>query len=587
MAPKVTTQPQRCPGLPPDAFLYGADTPWPRENQPHYDGLAPAIEPIPAAEMADWQTHVGTYYQKTLIHFGPKAAFDVIHDVIDDKPSYPDLSDETFRRIMTEGLYSKYLSALDPRDRLMFGPLITDEEHYIYLTSDQSIMRVIKNPWPGEAVAPSITLVRRRRDDPDFNYEIMGVVLQAWNAETGRFDQSDILRPGDGEAWNVARYFVLQGAIHRINLVDHPAVHFPADTINALTKSVLPKRNLVLRLLQPHMWLSLPVNNAVLAGDKSIINPNTWYPWCPFVAKGAEVQKVMPFCWYGSKFYATDGPASANGEADDWFDATETSYLPYRYVPAPPDIPSHYGEFLKAYFAPIRTFCRGVIDHMTDTDWAEAAFWADQIAPMLPGHPDGAALIGEDGLARNQDLLADLCAHFIWNGAIMHSSDHESLHEMFAGRSDNSGGPNHPPLPVPFVMRVKQPMNRKYRREPVRQREPDTNFPNWAARLAQQLSGFVERFFHQSPLSLPTDLFSAELADALFYKPHNSQCLTDIPPGATGCDGNRAYAGFDTPALSALVAQFHADLFALDADLARQPRRHVVPLGDIASGVQY
>ena len=70
----------------------------------------------------------------------------------------------------------------------------------------------------------------------------------------------------DGEAWRVARYFVLQGAIHRINLIDHTEVHFPPDAINAISKTVLPKDNLVLRLLQPHLWLSMCVNNTVLEG---------------------------------------------------------------------------------------------------------------------------------------------------------------------------------------------------------------------------------------------------------------------------------------------------------------------------------
>jgi hypothetical protein len=587
MLQKVTTKALRYPGLPSEDFLYGDDTPWPRENWPHYDGLAPAIEPIPEAERKDWSANVGAYYQNTLIHFGPRAAFDMIDDVIDNKPTYPDLSDETFRRIMTEGLYSKFLSPLDPRDRVIFRSLIVDEDRYLYLTSDQTALRVIRRPWPGEAVAPSITLVRRRKDDSEFNYEIIGIMLQAWNDATQQFDQSDILRPGDGDAWNVARYFVLQGAIHRINLIDHPGVHFPADTINALTKSVLPKSNLILRLLRPHMWLSLPVNNAVLDGDKSIINPNTWYPWCPFVAKGSEVQKLLPFCWYGAKYYATGGPASAEGATDAWFDEADTSYLPYRYDPAPPEIPSQYGEFLRAYFVPIRKFCRGVIDFMTEKDWQEAAFWADQIAPILPGHPDGAALIGTDGLARNKDLLADLCAHFIWNAAIMHSADHEKLHEMFAGRTDNSGGPNHPPLPVPFVMRVKPPMNRKYKREHVLQHAPDASYPNMFLRIVQKIAGFLDRLSRQTPLSWPTDHMAAELADALFYKPHNSLCILAVEPGSPGADGNRTYAGFDTAEMAPLVRSFHADLVALDADLAKQPRRHVVPLSDIAAGVQY
>jgi hypothetical protein len=73
--------------------------------------------------------------------------------------------------------------------------------------------------------------------------------------------------------------------MHRINLLDHVKVHFPNDTIDAITKSVLPKWHVVHQLLMPHFWLTLPVNNAVLEGPLTHQSRHV-VPWNPFAAKG-------------------------------------------------------------------------------------------------------------------------------------------------------------------------------------------------------------------------------------------------------------------------------------------------------------
>lgn len=577
MAGQVPPQNARFPGLPPSAFLYPDDsTPWPIKNKPHYNGLAPAIAPIPAAELTDWQRFIGKYYEDSILQFGIASTAAALATAVEHRSDYPDLHDDDFTHLLCEGLYSKYLSPLDKVDEDTFRTEIVDTDRYHYLKSDFSCMRVVKSLYPGEAAAASVALIRRPRNDTGFNYEVVAIVL--WAHDGHKWNQSEVFRPRDGEAWKVARYFVLQGAIHRINLIDHPGVHFPADTINALTKSVLPKSNIILRLLQPHMWLSLPVNNAVLEGQRSIINPNTWYPWCPFVAKGAEVRKLLPFCWYGSDYYATTNP-NKSPDADPYFDQPNSSYRPYRFSPRPADIPSHYGEFLRRYYDPIRAFTRGVVDFLSAQEWKEAAFWADAIAPYLPGHPTGKDLVAGDGTP-NKDLLADLLAHFIWNGAVMHSSDHESLHEMYESMHDASGTLYRQAMPVPFILRVKPPMTRDYVREAVAVDSSQLG-------LVDKLERWFEHLIDNTPLSWPADNVSSHLADQLFYKPHNSLCLADIEPAANG-DGNRAYIGFDTPELSTLVSRFHADLKKLDATLkAENPKQHVVPLDVMACGVQY
>ena len=139
-------------------------------------------------------------------------------------------------------------------------------------------------------------------------YELVAIALARKNDATGQFAYArdlvfDKATHSVGTAWWLAKYFVLQGAIHRINLVDHIKVHFPGDTINAVTKSVLPRWHLINQLLVPHFRLTLPVNNTVLEGQRSIINRDTWYPWSPVTARGDEIRKLIPLAWAGGDYY--------------------------------------------------------------------------------------------------------------------------------------------------------------------------------------------------------------------------------------------------------------------------------------------
>jgi hypothetical protein len=567
------------PDLSIDDFLYGHEGPWPQPSRDHPFGLAPGIYQIPKAEWDDWSKYVGNYYLEKAAPFGVKAAEIALHDARETDSEHADIADAEFNTLVCEGLYSKFLSALDPRDLALFKPFMTDTDRFEYLKSDYSCMRVVRETHPGEAAAASVALVRRPKNDTGYNYEVVAIQLQHWNKTTKAFEISPVFTSTDGEAWRIARYFLLQGAIHRINLIDHTEVHFPPDAINAITKTVLPKDNLILRLLRPHMWLSMCVNNTVLEGQRSLINRNTWYPWSPFVAAGDEVRKLLPFGWYGSEYYSAS-LSPGDPSKDAYFDEPNSSYPAYRYDPVPPQIPSRYGQFLNAYFAPVRKFVRGVVDQMSETDWREVRYWADHITIWIPGFPSGADLLGQgtDGKAPNKDLLADAVAHFIWNASVRHSADHQTLHEMMDGERNAAGKRVKDAPPVPFILRVAPPMTKDYK--PVPAAIEATGF-----HFFEKLGEVLETLTHKTPLCWPTDLQHAHWADLLFYMPHNSRRLMDVTASMTE-DPNQNYA-FDTPALTALVAQFQTDLRALDAKLAEDPALHFVPLADIASSIQY
>ena len=549
-------------------FLYPNNEPWPEQSFDYPYGQAPTVSNIPPDERADWARHVGKYYRDNAlgtaehpIPFGFKSAEFARENFANNGiTGYGPLSDELFLQLICEGLYSKYLGELDDFDRGLFG-LPQDDPAWQYLKSDQSCMKVVTQPWPGEFVAPGIAIVRRRRGatgEDRFRYELVAIALARKN-DKGEFEYArdlvfDAGKHQSTSAWWLAKYFVLQGAIHRINLVDHIKVHFPGDTINAITKSVLPRWHLVQQLLLPHFRLTLPVNNTVLEGERSIINRDTWYPWSPVTARGDEIRKLIPLAWAGSEFY---------------WDGRNTSYPKYFFSTDPGTVPdpadpvngrintfiglkaSRYAEYLEDYHAPILEFARQVIALLPDPaatpdkdglEWLEIRRWAYEISKLVPGFPDELAI-------RSKDALAQVCATVIWNAAVVHSADHSTLHMMIDR------------YPVPFILRVRPPATNSVEvHETVKDVIGETNL-KYVTGVIGGLEGMLTKVLERKlgefaggasaavvkgvidalardigdhelvegsvPLCWPTDLVYCKMADLLFYRPHNSSLLWD------------------------------------------------------------
>jgi hypothetical protein len=572
-------------------FLYPNNEPWPEQSFDYPYGQAPTVSNIPPAEADDWQKNVGQYYVDNAVGsithptpFGIKAA-DFARKCFAQNglTGYGDVTDDLFTELLCEGLYSKYLSPIDPQDRTLFG--LQDEPGWEYLKSDQSCMMVVTKPWAGEYVAPGIALFRRPvpYQKPAFGswkqYQLVAIALARSDGKGGPFAYSRDLvftqaTHSAGTGWWLAKYFVLQGAIHRINLVDHIKVHFPGDCINAITKSVLPRWHLINQLLLPHFRLTLPVNNAVLEGQRSIINRDTWYPWSPVTARGDEIRKLIPLAWAGGDYY---------------WGQRNVSYLRYYWSNDPRSIPdpaapdsklptfigldtSLYGQFLLDYHGPVLDYARAVVAQLPQLgatpdddgiEWLEIRRWAHEVAALVPGFPDDEAI-------RDPDLLARVCATIIWNAAIVHSSDHATLHMMIDKH------------PVPFILRINPPADnsvtgvanvqdhvgddadqqalkdkhKDYVRGPIQNLEglirqglvaeiakiggplgTIANKLGLGDGINSVVDGVIKHMVdsfdshlvqHGSvPLCWPTDLVYCKMADLLFYRPHNSSLLYD------------------------------------------------------------
>ncbi|HSH89170.1 MAG TPA: hypothetical protein VK996_04245 [Ramlibacter sp.] len=513
-------------------FLYDHNGPCPQVARDHPFGQAPEVLNIPQSEWDDWNKYVYDYYVSQGVPFALNLAeyslqpyltgFSMFGGTIGS--AYAEVKDDQFAVLLSEGVYSKFLCPLTAYPALSqkrWGVLDEDREYFI---SDYTCMRVIEKPWEGEYVAPTVVLLSRPKLDyrvpADYGGSELATVFRVEAIELFYRDGDKWgelprpLTPKDGDTWWIAKYFVLQGAIHRINLIDHTRDHFPSDTINALTKTVLPKRNLVSQLLLPHFWLSLPVNNAVLEGDRSLISRSSWYPWSPFVAKGPEVRKLLPFGWYGCGYY--------EGE-DDYFKTPNPSYLPYRFEQAPPNIPSRYGLFFADYFKAVQPFVAKLVaeippDSTDHTDWVEIQDWATRIASWMPGFPDWNDL---PDTPQGRETLTSTLTMIVLNASVIHSADHGTTHKMFDL------------APVPYILRTPPPTSLEYTK-------PSVSVGDAITLLAME--GKISEATYNTlkadipalamglkfcPLAAPSDLLAGRMTDMLFYRPHNCSLLID------------------------------------------------------------
>jgi hypothetical protein len=96
------------------------------------------------------------------------------------------------------------------------------------------------------------------------------------------------VRPGD-PAWDLAKLYLLQGAAYHVQFVVHPALHFPMDAVNAITKSAVPVTHPLLQLLLPHSGYQLPLDHAVLESAESLVR----YSSLTYAASSGNVRSTL------------------------------------------------------------------------------------------------------------------------------------------------------------------------------------------------------------------------------------------------------------------------------------------------------
>ncbi|MBA2403707.1 MAG: hypothetical protein H0V66_02965 [Bdellovibrionales bacterium] len=367
----------------PKDYLYGRKGPWPQPCPDHPYEESPGVIHLPLGEWLDWWLRIGSRFATQWPLFTP-----IYYLTSFFNPGCKKVSDIEFHNYITNSMMSKFITPqLDELDHEIFKDHMQPGKDYFIV--DLEPVRVI-SPFEGMHVSPTKTLLELK--DNKF------IVLCSWIERT-----NTVLDPADGEAWELAKFFVLQGGALCATMVVHPLQHFPMDSINAITKTALPKGHVLFKLLYAHLRFTLPLENAVLNFKSSLLHDDKWWKtYAPFPGPYDGIRDLLAEGYRGIK--------------------NNDSYPPFSYPRRPPKIYSEYGTFLDAYYETIYSFVDDVVKTIPHED-IYVRNWADYINTWIPGFPAGKEIF-------QGKTLTEVVAYFIWDVTVGHTIDHHNYGEM-------------------------------------------------------------------------------------------------------------------------------------------------------------
>lgn len=367
----------------PKNYLYGRKGPWPQPCPDHPYDESPGVIHLPLGEWVDWWLHIGLRFMTQWPIFTP---IYYIMGLI--SPGCKKVSDAEFHEYLTNSMMARFITPkLDAVDCEVFKSHMHPGGDYFVVDLDP--VRVVV-PFKGMHVTPTKTLLEQKNG----KFEIVCVYIGKTNV---------VLDPKDGEAWEIAKFFVLQGGALCATMVVHPLQHFPLDCINAITKTALPKEHVLFKLLYTHLRFTLPLENAVLNFKMSLLHDDKWWKtYAPFPGPYDGVRDLLVEGYRGIK--------------------NNDSYPPFSYPRRPPKIYSGYGTFLDAYYETIYAFVDDVVKTIPSED-IYVRQWADYIHGWLPGFPAGKEIF-------EGKTLTEVVAYFIWDVTVGHTIDHHNFGEM-------------------------------------------------------------------------------------------------------------------------------------------------------------
>jgi hypothetical protein len=185
--------------------------------------------------------------------------------------------DADLARILTETSLGQFVTAgLDDASRESFAELAAGAPA-AYGRMDFSVAPT-EQLLPGVHAAPVMVLVRREG--------------ARWQVVAIRVDRR-VVTPGEGDTWTLAKCFALQAAQVRLVCATHPRLHFPADAINAITRTALPEDHPVRRLIEPHTRFTLGLHEAVIHHRRSAMNNSQREMYNPFPYTTEGIHDLM------------------------------------------------------------------------------------------------------------------------------------------------------------------------------------------------------------------------------------------------------------------------------------------------------
>ena len=397
---------------PPDQFMYRRQGPWPQPS-PSYPLLcANEVLNIPDLEQLQYNLEIGSRYMRDQLAFAPFAAEQAIADMAWAGPT-----DDDLKRLMFTTEFTRFIRKLDDRDRKRCkdaGVKVSQKTRKY----DFSAMRLIVNRTiEGTYTAGTILIYEH---DRKAGHRVVCIFV---NSDDDTSDGKDVcIRPGDA-AWDLAKLYLLQGAAYHVQFVVHPALHFPMDAVNAITKSAVPMTHPLLQLLLPHSGYQLPLDHAVLESAESVVNANAQGTrFDPLMADGYDLKVLFGAGYAGLPDFGN-------------------AYPRYDYMNPQKGFDSEYGEFLQAYYEPFETFCTVVAKYILAREqlWDYARRWMHYNNAHVFGFPDADRL-------KDRGILARAMAIYMWDCSISPCRRSRQLHLVRDLQGTLSSHP-HPPTP--------------------------------------------------------------------------------------------------------------------------------------------
>jgi hypothetical protein len=354
----------------------GIDGPWPQRPE-----LAPALYPpvlnLEGSETRDhFESNVARYLGQ-IVRLTPPSAWRALRG-----PRLVPIDDERLASLLTDTSLGQFVSTeLDDDDRARFHRFLTSGDA-LYAKADFSFAPA-EDALPGVYVAGTVTLFRRE----GARYRVIAIRVG-----------DRVFGPEDGVSWQLARYFVLQGAATRLVLTDHPRLHFATDVINAVTRSILPAGHRLHALIEPHTVFTAGLNDAVIHHRRSVLLNSQREIYAPLAYTIEGIIKLIA--------------AGRNGVSGS------RAYTPYRFGEDFCGDHVPYGRYRRDWFDAYLRLVGAIVREIPPND-PHVQAWAEHIAAWLPGFP------GPREIARG-DALARAVTSYICSVSVFHSGDHHA-----------------------------------------------------------------------------------------------------------------------------------------------------------------
>ena len=388
----------------PDQFLYSREGPWPQPSPSHPLICADEVLNIPPIETLLFNETIGARYLQSQLAYPPLAA-----QYAADVRDWKGVSPERLDTIMLKTLFTRFKVRILPsemtqcKEAFKDDPAILQElELGTWFKYDFTAMDLI-DPLDGTFCAATKLFIRSGAEG------VSSVRIIAVNGlPIYRTDSS----------FGIASLYALQGASYHVLFVVHPALHFPMDSVNAITKTSVPMGHPLFQLFLPHSAYSLALDNAVLESADSVVNNNAQGTRFDPLTANAYNLKLL----FGAGY---SGLGPEDGQQYDPVAYPRFDYMRPRFFNKDTDplFDSEYGRWLGAYFeGAFLPFCTKVADTIHDS--SQLMLYVERWARYCSAHVSGFPTATE---IQDRNKLAMAMAIYIWNNSVSHGGDHWSF----------------------------------------------------------------------------------------------------------------------------------------------------------------